>query len=101
MSNIVLKPYRLPPLLLRALKSGVGSVVEFHLSRDLSRNYTDSQGNSPLMITAQSGHIEVCRLLINIGADVEHRNNSGQTALDLTQNQDIISLLLSFHKEVG
>jgi RNA polymerase primary sigma factor len=100
MSNTVSESYRLPPLLLRALKSGVTAVVEFYLSRGLPTDSQDSHGNSPLIITAQNGHVEACRLLINAGADIYHCNNSGLTALDLAQDKDIVTLLVSYQKKV-
>lgn len=59
MHRSVSKFYRIPPLLIRALKSGVASVVEFHLSRGLPKDSRDSLGNSPLMIAAQNGHFDL------------------------------------------
>jgi len=90
--------YRIPPLLIRALKSGVASVVEFHLSRGLPKDSRDSLGNSPLMIAAQNGHFAICEMLLCAGVDVEHQNNLGFRASDLAQEQTLRDLLARYRK---
>lgn len=90
--------YRIPPLLIRALKSGVFSVVELHLSRGLSKDLRDSLGNSPLMIAAQNGHFAICEMLLRAGVDVEHQNNLGFCASDLAQEQMLRDLLARYRQ---
>ena len=90
--------YRIPPLLIRALKSGVSSVVELHLSRGLPKDSRDSLGNSPLMIAAQNGHFAICEMLLRAGANVEHQNNLGFCASDLTQEQVLRDLLAHYRQ---
>ena len=90
--------YRIPPLLIRALKSGVASVVEFHLSTGLPKDSRDSLGNSPLMIAAQNGHFAICEMLLCAGVDVEHQNNLGFRASDLAQEQTLRDLLARYRK---
>lgn len=90
--------YRIPPLLIRALKSGVSSVVEFHLSRGLPKDSRDSLGNSPLMIAAQNGHFAICEMLLRAGVDVEHQNNLGFCASDLAQEQTLRDLLARYRQ---
>ncbi len=90
--------YRIPPLLIRALKSGVSSVVEFHLSRGLPKDSRDSLGNSPLMIAAQNGHFAICEMLLCEGVDVEHRNDLGLCASDLAQEQTLRDLLARYRQ---
>lgn len=96
MHRTVSEFYRIPPLLIRALKSGVSSVVEFHLSRGLPKDSRDSLGNSPLMIAAQHGHFAICEMLLRAGVDVEHQNNLGFCASDLAQGQKLLELLASY-----
>lgn len=90
--------YRIPPLLIRALKSGVSSVVEFHLSRGLPKDSRDSLGNSPLMIAAQNGHFAICEMLLCEGVDVEHRNDLGLCASDLAQEKTLRDLLARYRQ---
>ncbi|MBZ7707514.1 MZA anti-phage system associated sigma-70 family RNA polymerase sigma factor MzaA [Klebsiella oxytoca] len=90
--------YRIPPLLIRALKSGISSVVEFHLSRGLPKDSRDSLGNSPLMIAAQYGHFAICEMLLRAGVDVEHQNNLGLCASDLAQEQTLRDLLARYRQ---
>lgn len=98
MHRTVSEFYRIPPLLIRALKSGVASVVEFHLSRGLPKDSRDSLGNSPLMIAAQNGHFAICEMLLRAGVDVEHQNNLGFCASDLTQEQTLLDLLARYRQ---
>ena len=62
--------------------------------------YIDAEapnGNTPLVMAAEFGEIDVARLLLHEGADPTIRNRSGQTALDAARKagrdglaQDII-----------
>lgn len=90
--------YRIPPLLIRALKSGISAVVELHLSRGLPKDSRDSLGNSPLMIAAQNGHFAICEMLLRAGVDVEHQNNLGFCACDLAQEQTLRDLLARYRR---
>ena len=44
-------------------------------------NSTDSQNNTVLITSALFGDVDIMRLLIEAGADVNLWNNSGMTAL--------------------
>ncbi|MBD8453239.1 sigma-70 family RNA polymerase sigma factor [Serratia rubidaea] len=98
MHRTVSEFYCIPPLLIRALKSGVSSVVEFHLNRGLPKDSRDSLGNSPLMIAAQNGHFAICEMLLRAGVDVEHQNNLGFCASDLAQEQALLDLLARYRQ---
>ncbi|EPX2175216.1 sigma-70 family RNA polymerase sigma factor [Serratia marcescens] len=100
MHRTVSEFYRIPPLLIRALKSGVSSVVEFQLSRGLPKDSRDSLGNSPLMIAAQNGHFAICEMLLRAGVDVEHKNNLGFCASDLAQEQTLLDLLAHYRQSL-
>jgi len=98
MHRTVSEFYRIPPLLIRALKSGVSSVVEFHLSRGLPKDARDALGNSPLMIAIQYGHFAICEMLLRAGVDVEHKNNLGFCASDFAQEQTLRDLLARYRQ---
>ena len=46
-------------------------------------------GNRPLHIAAQNGHLELVRFLLGAGADANARNASGQTALHMATTYDL------------
>ena len=57
----------------------------------------EEYGNSPLMYAARQGHLEMAELLIERGADVNHRNRDGATVLMWAAGQghvDMVKLLL-------
>ncbi|XP_077922745.1 ankycorbin isoform X4 [Halichoerus grypus] len=45
--------------------------------------YIMQDGNIPLLLAVQNGHSEVCRFLLDHGADVNSRDKNGRTALML------------------
>lgn len=53
----------------------------------------DSNGRTALMIAAENGFIEICKILVENGADVSITDNAGKTALDYAHSEKIISLL--------
>jgi RNA polymerase primary sigma factor len=67
-----------------AVLSGSQPVVRFHIQRGLDVNSKDSEGRSPLMLAASKGDIEICRLLLEAGADPTVVDKDGNDALTLT-----------------
>jgi len=61
---------------------GNSVAVAQHIAAGTDLNQTeDFGGSTPLMLAAIYGHTEIARSLIEAGADLELRNNSGGTAL--------------------
>ena len=57
----------------------------------------DKDGMTPLHIACQSGHTEVAKLLLDRGADIDHKNAQGSTPLNLAiraRRKATVSLLL-------
>jgi hypothetical protein len=48
-----------------------------------------TNGNRPLHIAAQNGHLELVRFLVGAGADVNARNKGGQTAMHMATSYDL------------
>ena len=55
----------------------------------------DNDGMTPLHIACQSGHTKIADLLLDRGADIDHKNAQGSTPLNLAIQEEIIKLLHS------
>ena len=78
--------------------ASVGDVeqVEQGLQEGLNVNSADEEGYSALQAAAENDHLEVVKLLVSKGADVDHR--STYTALELAEmagNKDVVAYLKS------
>ena len=70
--------------------------VEQALQEGLDVNSADEEGYSALHAAAENDHLEVVKLLVSKGADVDHR--SIYTALELAEmagNKDVVAYLKS------
>jgi ankyrin repeat protein len=61
-----------------AIRAGVSDLVRFHLRRSDHVNQQDDSGTSLLMYAASQGHAEICRILLEAGADPLLKNRQGQ-----------------------
>jgi len=78
--------------------ASIGDVdqVEQGLLEGLDVNSADEEGYSALQAAAENDHLEVVKLLVSKGADVDHR--STYTALELAEmagNKDVVAYLKS------
>jgi hypothetical protein len=64
-----------------ALFAGLRDVVIHHIRRGDNVNGVAADGHSPLMLAASRGHLEICRLLIDAGANPAARDSCGHDAL--------------------
>lgn len=58
----------------------------------------DNRGITPLMLAATNGYVKLTKLLLDLGADPNLRTPDGRSALDYTQNKDIIALIKHYQK---
>jgi len=56
-------------------------------------NFTDSAGNTMLILAAQRGCNDIAGLLINAGADINAQNKTGETALNWAVYKDNVPLI--------
>lgn len=85
--------------MLKAAQDGpLGSILNLRDS-GVPINCCDEEGNSPLMMAVRAGHHGVVRSLYHLGADINHRNHAGETALGLAKasdSKDIVNTLQEF-----
>ena len=53
---------------------------------------TNKYGMTPLHYAAMGGHVNVCRVLSDLGADWMAKNNVGQTSVDVTSCIEIVNM---------
>lgn len=67
---------------LAAVAKGDAPSVKTALDAGMAADTADAYGNSALMIGCARGRTEVCRLLLEAGADADHKNKWGKGPLD-------------------
>ena len=81
--------------LMKASHKGHENVVELLLKHGANVNLQDNDGYHSLMAACQENHINVVKLLLNYGANINLEDKNGQTAVKVTNNDDIIALFAS------
>lgn len=61
----------------------------------------DEEGWTALLAACSNGDEEICKILLEAGADINCRDNYGQTPLSETVNTRIYELLLEMGAERG
>ena len=69
-----------------ACKYGNRYVFDLLVSRGVSMETPDANGNSPLHYAAKGGAIDICRHLVDSGCDAARKNASQQTPYDISQS---------------
>lgn len=87
---------RLSPLFRMAVKQGSAQSVEVQLRQRAHPDACDARGRTALMLAAEAGHTDVCRVLLKSGADPHLRDQEGLDATALAKAcgfQEIVGLL--------
>ena len=74
------------------------------LNAGIDPNCKDQHENTPLMLAAQNGHIDVCEALIAAGADVNATKSQGNRAImnaALNGHNDICKMLIAAGADVS
>ena len=71
-----------------------------HTSK-LKINIVDKEGNTPLMLAAEKGNLNVVKLLLEAKAKTNIRNNNGESAytIAISANNQKMADLISPHKK--
>ena len=83
-----------------AARGGHVEFAEMLLERGAIIDFRNGQGRTPLIqAVMEEGKIQVVRLLLKHGADVNARDKSGKTASQCTTRQDILEILSEYGSE--
>jgi ankyrin repeat protein len=64
-------------------------------------NYPDKlAGQTPLYYAARRGHLDLCKMLIEKGADVNHLDNSGKTAVEYARKAKFMDVAEYLNNEL-
>ena len=74
---------RLPAFVRLAATTGVKALVESYVRKGHDVNATDTKQRTLLLMAAARGHADICRLLIDAGADPALRDANGDDALSV------------------
>lgn len=86
----------LNPLLKMATLAGIETAVRFFIRRGDDINATDGNGQTPLILAAMKGHVEICRILLDSGANPEKSDNYGNSAPTIAINSGLPELVSLF-----
>ncbi|KAL7110103.1 hypothetical protein ACP275_05G003400 [Erythranthe tilingii] len=84
-------------LLFATRANDIEAVKKLIKHKDLNLEEKDEIGFSAVMVAAVGGQIDTFKLLVNAGADLETRNNYGETAITLaeaSQNRDAFAKVI-------
>ena len=77
------------------VKRGDNVYLRFLLQKGADPNLKDNKGNTPLVLAANSGQIELAESLISAKANVNAANNSGETPLIVAVHRRDIGMVRS------
>lgn len=86
---------------LASARSGDARKVKILLGEGVDVNATDEDRNTALMLAAASRRDEVVEILLSSGADVDQRNNAGETPLMRANSDAVVRQLLLNGANVG
>lgn len=75
----------LHPLFRAAIQQGDIKRVVRYIADGRNVNSADQRRRTPLILAAQGGHLELCRLLLKHGANRDARDESGLSAIDVAK----------------
>jgi len=88
------------PLNLTSFWGYLDIVKELLKREDIDVNLQDKDGETPLFTASDEDHLNIVRMLLDAGADINIKNNEDKTALDIAieRNHDEIAELINEQK---
>lgn len=83
------------PLHIAAKKSSP-QIITLLLEKKADLSLRNSNSLTPLMIAAQAGNEPAVKLLLIAGADPDRKNQNGHSAIDIANNQKVVTLLKEY-----
>jgi ankyrin repeat protein len=74
-------------------------IARLLISQGADVHVRDREGDTPLHNAVRADRTDIVKLLISSGADVNIRNKNGNTPSDMTQDEEILNLLLPHDAE--
>jgi hypothetical protein len=82
-----------------AIRFGVTNAVQLYVANGVDVNGTDDRGMSPLMYAAEAGQAQICRVLLEAGAEPLQCNDDGRDAHFFALkngSSEVVGILRSF-----
>ena len=86
---------------LESSQCGDDEALQFLLDLGVNVNYSNSEGQTALILASKAGHEEVVEMLISAGANINHHDINGNTALMFSNTINIFLLLLPPHAHIN
>jgi ankyrin repeat protein len=93
----------LQALALDYARSGEMELLGAMLRHRLPVNLADAKGNSLLMLASYNGNLETTRMLLEVGAEADRRNDRGQTPLGgaaFKGYEEIVAVLIEYGADI-
>lgn len=90
----------LSPLFRMAVLKGVQKAVLHHINQGDDVNSVDDKGHSLLMLAASRGHLDICRILLEAGANPRVVDSSGNDVISIALNNGNTDLAVMLRKHL-
>ena len=85
---------------LESSQCGDDEAVHFLLDLGVNINYSNSEGQTALILATKSDEEDVVQTLLSAGANINHKDNNGHTALMVSNTVKIFLLLLQPNADI-
>ena len=86
---------------LESSQCGDDEAVQFLLGLGVNVNYSNSEGQTALILASEAGQDEVVEMLLSAGANIHHQDKYGHTALMVSKANKIFLLLLQPNADIN
>ncbi|OBT64392.1 hypothetical protein VE03_05738 [Pseudogymnoascus sp. 23342-1-I1] len=98
-SSVLFKMFKKETAIVQAASDGDGSKVAKLISSGANVNARDRWGWSALSMCGYGGHVEICRLLLDHGADMDNMDVDGDTPESIATNRGHANIVIMLEEE--